>query len=98
MFYEEIQAKIADLQAQAQAVKAQEKQQASEACRAMIASYGITARDLGLDKPAKGKAGPKPGGKIPPKYRDPLSGALWSGRGKTPKWINGAADRSAYAI
>lgn len=98
MFYEEIQAKIADLQAQAAKVKQEEKQQAIDAARAMIVSYGITARDLGLDKPVKGKAGPKPGGKIPPKYRDPLSGALWSGRGKTPKWFNGSFDPSIYAI
>jgi DNA-binding protein H-NS len=97
MFYEEIQAKIADLQAQAERVKREEKQQAIDAARAMISSYGITAKDLGLDKPAKAKAGPKPGGKIPAKYRDPASGATWSGRGKTPRWINGA-DRSQYAI
>jgi DNA-binding protein H-NS len=97
MYYEEIQAKIADLQAQAAKVKQEEKQQAIDAARAMISSYGITAKDLGLDKAPKSKAGPKPGGKIPPKYRDPVSGALWSGRGKTPKWINGA-DRSQYAI
>jgi len=97
MYYEEIQAKIADLQAQAEVVKREEKQQAIDAARAMIVSYGITARDLGLDKAPKGKAGPKPGNKIAAKYRDPLSGATWSGRGKTPKWINGV-DRSQYAI
>jgi DNA-binding protein H-NS len=97
MFYEEIQAKIADLQAQAQRVKSEEKSQAIDAARAMIVSYGITARDLGLDKAPKLKAGPKPGNKIPAKYRDPASGATWSGRGKTPKWINGV-DRSQYAI
>jgi len=98
MYYEEIQAKIADLQAQASRVKQEEKAQAIEAARAMIDSYGITAKDLGLDKAPKGKTGPKAGNKIAPKYRDPQSGATWSGRGKTPKWINGAADRSAYAI
>jgi len=97
MYYEEIQAKIADLQAQAARVKAEEKAQAIEAARAMIDSYGITARDLGLDKAPKAKTGPKAGNKIAAKYRDPLSGATWSGRGKTPKWINGA-DRAAYAI
>ena len=97
MFYEEIQAKIADLQAQAERVKREEKQQAIEAARAMISSYGITAKDLGLDKPVKAKVGPKPGNKIAAKYRDPQSGATWSGRGKTPKWINGT-DRSQYAI
>jgi DNA-binding protein H-NS len=96
MYYEEIQAKIADLQAQAIKVKAEEKAQAIEAARAMIDSYGITAKDLGLDK-VKAKSGPKTGNKIAAKYRDPLSGATWSGRGKTPKWINGA-DRSQYAI
>ena len=97
MFYEEIQAKIADLQAQAERVKREEKQQAVDMARTMIVSYGITARDLGIDKSPKLKAGPKPGNKIAAKYRDPLSGVTWSGRGKTPKWINGV-DRSQYAI
>jgi DNA-binding protein H-NS len=97
MFYEELQAKIADLQAQAEVVKREEKQQAIDMARTMISAYGITAKDLGLDKPVKAKVGPKPGNKIAAKYRDPQSGATWSGRGKTPRWINGA-DRSQYAI
>jgi DNA-binding protein H-NS len=97
MFYEELQAKIADLQAQAARVKEEEKEQAIAMARTMISAYGITAKDLGLDKMVKTKTGPKPGNKVSPKYRDPQSGATWSGRGKTPKWINGA-DRSQYAI
>ena len=97
MFYEELQAKIADLQAQAAKVKEEEKQQAIDMARTMISAYGITAKDLGLDKALKIKSGPKPGRKIAAKYRDPQSGATWSGRGKTPRWINGA-DRSQYAI
>jgi DNA-binding protein H-NS len=97
MLYDELRAKAAEILAQAEAVKAEEKQQAAQACRAMIASYGITAKDLGLDKSPKAKSGPKPGQKVVPKYRDPDSGATWSGRGKTPRWINGS-DRSQYAI
>jgi len=97
MFYEELQAKIADLQAQAARVKEEEKEQAIGMARTMISAYGITARDLGLDKAPKVKTGPKPGNKVAAKYRDPASGATWSGRGKTPRWINGA-DRSQYAI
>ena len=97
MFYEELQAKIADLQAQAARVKEEEKEQAIDMARTMISAYGITARDLGLDKAPKVKTGPKPGNKVAAKYRDPQSGATWSGRGKTPRWINGA-DRSQYAI
>jgi DNA-binding protein H-NS len=97
MYYEEIQAKIEELKAQAEIVKREEKQQAIDMARVMIQSYGITAKDLGLDKAPKVKTGPKPGQKLAPKYRDPQSGATWSGRGKTPRWINGA-DRSQYAI
>ena len=97
MFYEELQAKIADLQAQAAKVKEEEKEQAIGMARTMISAYGITARDLGLDKAPKVKTGPKPGNKVAAKYRDPQSGATWSGRGKTPRWINGS-DRSQYAI
>jgi DNA-binding protein H-NS len=97
MFYEELQAKIADLQAQAARVKEEEKEQAIGMARTMISAYGITARDLGLDKAPKVKTGPKPGNKVAAKYRDPASGATWSGRGKTPRWINGS-DRSQYSI
>ena len=97
MFYEELQAKIADLQAQAEQVRREERQQAIDMAKTMISTYDITARDLGLDKSPKGKTGPKAGNKVAAKYRDPQSGATWSGRGKTPKWINGS-DRSQYAI
>ena len=27
---------------------------------------------------------------VPPKYRDPETGATWSGRGKAPRWISAA--------
>ena len=98
MLYEELQAKAAEILAQAEIVKQEEKQKTIDTARAMIQTYGITAKDLGLDKTVKVKSGPKVGQKVVPKYRDPKSGATWSGRGKTPRWINGAADRSAYAI
>jgi len=97
MLYEELQAKAAEILAQAEQVKQEEKRQAIEACKAMIASYGITANDLKF-QPGKGSL-PSKGERrtVPPKYRDPVSGATWSGRGKSPRWINGH-DKSAYAI
>ena len=97
MLYEELRAKAAEILAQAEQVKSEERQKTIDTVRVMISTYGITAKDLGLDKSPKAKTGPKPGNKVSPKYRDPQSGATWSGRGKTPKWINGA-DRSQYAI
>ena len=98
MLYEELQAKAAEILAQAEQVRREERQQAIDMAKTMISTYDITARDLGLDKAPKLKSGPKVGNKVSPKYRDPQSGATWSGRGKTPKWINGATDRSVYAI
>jgi DNA-binding protein H-NS len=36
--------------------------------------------------------------KVPAKYRDPVTGSQWSGRGKAPNWIKDAPDRSKYLI
>ena len=35
--------------------------------------------------------------RVAPKYRDPLSGGTWSGRGKSPVWIKGR-DRNQFLI
>lgn len=53
--------------------------------RARMAEYGITVRDLGRTtiKPVRMASTSLP------KYRDPLSGATWSGRGRAPKWMVG---------
>jgi len=33
-----------------------------------------------------------------PKYRDPATGATWSGRGRVPAWLADAEDRTAFLI
>ncbi|MGE8454289.1 MAG: H-NS family nucleoid-associated regulatory protein [Pseudomonadales bacterium] len=33
-----------------------------------------------------------------PKYRDPATGATWTGRGKPPNWINGKVRESFLII
>ncbi|QCP52470.1 histidine biosynthesis protein HisIE [Trinickia violacea] len=43
-----------------------------------------------------GKGQPK--GPQPALYRDPKSGATWSGRGPAPAWLAGAKDRTAFLI
>ncbi|RKP48291.1 H-NS family nucleoid-associated regulatory protein [Trinickia fusca] len=37
-------------------------------------------------------------GQQPVKYRDPKTGATWSGRGRAPAWIADAKDRSKFSI
>ncbi|MFM0597187.1 H-NS family nucleoid-associated regulatory protein [Paraburkholderia dilworthii] len=37
-------------------------------------------------------------GPQPAMYRDPKSGATWSGRGRAPAWLSGAKDRTRFLI
>ncbi|SAK48077.1 histone family protein nucleoid-structuring protein H-NS [Caballeronia pedi] len=37
-------------------------------------------------------------GALPAKYRDPKSGATWSGRGPAPRWLESAKDRTKFLI
>jgi DNA-binding protein H-NS len=37
-------------------------------------------------------------GPQPAMYKDPKSGATWSGRGRAPAWLVGAKDRKKYLI
>jgi DNA-binding protein H-NS len=64
--------------------------------RALIAEYGLTQSDIfgGSSKEKKAKTA---GSKVAAKYRDPISGKEWSGRGLAPKWLQGK-DKSAYLI
>jgi DNA-binding protein H-NS len=49
-------------------------------------------------KPAAKRTGNHPKGPQPAKYRDPKTGATWSGRGRAPAWLAGAKDLSSFLI
>jgi DNA-binding protein H-NS len=52
-------------------------------------------------KPKAGRSGKTKtasNGKLPAKYRDPKSGATWSGWARPPLWIKGVKDRSKFLI
>ncbi len=51
-----------------------------------------------VDKSSAKAVGNYPRGPQPAKYRDPKSGAEWSGRGKSPAWLAGAKDRTKFLI
>jgi DNA-binding protein H-NS len=46
--------------------------------------------------PKSAKKGSRLKGPQPPMYRDPLSGATWSGRGRAPAWLG--SDRTSFLI
>jgi DNA-binding protein H-NS len=64
--------------------------------KSLIAEYGLTQQDIfgGARGPKKAKT---EGSKVAAKYRDPVSGKEWSGRGLAPKWMQGK-DKSEFLI
>ena len=55
----------------------------------LVAKHGLKWSDI---KPAKAAS------KVAAKYRDPNTGAEWSGRGKPPVWIRDFEDRTQFLI
>ncbi len=58
--------------------------------RKLMADHGLTAADLIAS--AKSKAAMKSGSKVAAKYRDPITGSTWTGRGLKPKWMVAAIE------
>ena len=73
----ELAKKIAEL-------KKNNRKEAIEQVKSLMAQYDITVEDL-----AK-KTSSAAGTKVPPKWQDPVSGAKWTGRGKKPLFIREA--------
>jgi DNA-binding protein H-NS len=64
--------------------------------KALISSFGLTQQDIfGTSRGTKKVKAE--GSKVAAKYRDPVSGKEWSGRGLAPKWLQGR-DKSEFLI
>lgn len=83
------------LDAQIEAARKAEISEAVAKVKALVAEHGLTAQDVFGSTKRGRKAGARAA--VAPKYRDPESGATWTGRGKAPKWIDGK-DRAQFAI
>lgn len=96
----DLQSQIANLQKQAEEIRAKEFQATVAEIRQKMQAFGITIKDLqagkvktkpgrkakvaSAEKPAKVKKAAAP---VAPKYRGP-NGETWSGRGLMPKWLS----------
>ncbi|MGM9489627.1 H-NS family nucleoid-associated regulatory protein [Ideonella sp. YS5] len=100
-----IKKQIAALEKKAQGLLKAQNQKVIDRVRALIDKHGLTAEDLGFAASSVPRGG---GGRLvkqdgasqagTPRYRDPSSGKTWTGRGKPPRWIASAKDRSAFLI
>lgn len=100
---ETIQARIAKLQAQAASIAAKQSSGVLEKIRDLMEKHGLTIADI--EAHFGKKRGRKPGihsadvqSVVAAKYRDPKTGATWSGRGRAPAWIAAAKDRTKFEI
>lgn len=95
---QELDAKVAELERQlAEARKAADAQRAQEKTiiitqiNGLIAGHGIAAHELTFPSSAKANnalAAKSPKGTAgKPKYRNPETGATWTGHGKPPGWM-----------
>jgi DNA-binding protein H-NS len=88
--YQNLLARKAEIDAQIAAAQAEAKAKAVTEARALIQEHDLTAADVFPAAKAKGSVGVA-------KFRDPATGATWTGRGKPPNWINGK-DRAPFLI
>lgn len=82
------------LEKQIEELRNAERGDAIEWIRGQMALFDVKSEDL---EPRASRGPRKQSGPVAAKYRDPASGATWSGRGKPPRWIVDQ-DRDKFAI
>ncbi|SAK42975.1 histone family protein nucleoid-structuring protein H-NS [Caballeronia fortuita] len=98
-----IQAKIAKLQAEADAIVKKQSTKVISEIHALMDEHGITLEDLGSHSGKRGRTVSAAGASAKAssstaKFMDPKSGATWSGHGRAPGWIAGAKNRDKFLI
>ena len=108
----QIEQRISNLQKKADDLRRKKSASVISSIKKMMADHGLSVQDLEAEtaelrkrgRPAGSKNGvhaaatKAPHVKVSPKYRDPVSGATWSGRARPPAWIKDAKDRSKFLI
>jgi DNA-binding protein H-NS len=93
--YVELKAQLAELARQTEKAKAVEVQAVIDDIRAKVAEYGLTEKDIfGPRRRAQAKRAFTG----VPRYRDPKTGAEWTGHGRAPAWIRDVKDRTKFLI
>jgi DNA-binding protein H-NS len=84
--YQELKAKIAELEEQAEELRRSEREGALQQIRDLMQNHGLSLQDLEKDTKKRSMKIRSP---VAAKYRDPISGATWTGRGRAPLWLGG---------
>jgi DNA-binding protein H-NS len=93
--YQEYQEQIAKLQVLAEQARQDELVEARRKVRELMDAHKLSPSDFVEPNKKTKQAGKK--GAVQAKYRDPDSGATWTGRGRAPRWLNGR-DKEEFLI
>lgn len=94
--YKDYQKEIAELQKKADEARRTELASAVAQIKSLMKQFNLTIKDLKLKD---GKISRVPGKAVAAKYRDPISGETWTGRGRSPAWAAQAkADNKLDAL
>ncbi len=111
--YQELKSKAGEMLKQAEKIRKKEVRTIIAEIRAMMSAYDLTVDDLqpktrrtratkATAKTAATKVrkarGPAKRPAAKAKYRNPETGATWTGRGKPPNWIKDVKNRDAFLI
>ena len=91
--YKELLQQREKLNAEINNLREKEIGDAIKKVREVIAEFGLSQGDIF----PSGKGLRAAREKVAAKYRDPLTGSTWTGRGKPPNWIKNK-DRAQFAI
>ncbi len=86
-----LERQAAELEKQLSQARKEERSGVIAQIKALMSEHGLTAADLeGKVKGAAKEKQSTAGRTIAPKYRDPVSGSTWTGRGLKPRWLQQA--------
>lgn len=90
--YKELLAQQKELEEKLEQARHAEVDEVVGRIKEAIGVYEISPLDLYSRKDLQAALGSKGGkvkgeGTVPAKYRDPATGATWSGRGRMPRWL-----------
>src|SRR5688500_10338805 len=80
----------AALEKEIESTRRQERVEAINKVRSLMAQYGLTLSDLSAKGSATKTGGTVKGSKVAEKYRNAATGDTWSGRALQPQWLKAA--------
>lgn len=94
--YQDLLRQKAELDAKIESIRGAEKEKAIEKVKELVSEFELSPSDI-FTAHGNIRGQSRSRGTAQAKYRDPATGATWSGRGREPRWLLGK-NREDYAI